>query len=158
MKKASALILPVIFLFLVPSARAQTLEERKALAAEADLHREELQNLVQETVRALQWHSTAFFRRVYGEDFYGTAPNGVVLDKAALLAAVQNSPEKYITFVATDIRIRVFQDTAVVTSVWSSRGTLDGRPFSHQSRVIQIFVYGQRGWQVVASQETRLPG
>jgi len=35
---------------------------------------------------------------------------------------------------------------------------LDGRPFTRQSRVIQVFVYGQRGWLAVASQETLLPG
>jgi len=82
----------------------------------------------------------------------------MVMDRAALIASIQNSPATYATFVATNVRTRIFQDTAIVTSVWSARGTQDGRSFSRQSRVIQIYVYGLSGWQVVASQETLLPG
>lgn len=160
MKTFSTLILLCAScLFLSPSTRAQcSAEERKELAAEAELHREELDNLVRETVRAVQIKNPSFFRRVYGDDFVGTAPNGMVMDKTALIASIQTSPATYATLVASDVHIRVFQDTAVVTSVWSARGTQAGRIFSQQSRVIQIYVYGQRGWQAVASQETLLPG
>jgi hypothetical protein len=160
MKTFSILILlGASCLLLSPSARAQcSLEERKQMAADAEMHREELDNLVRDTVRAVQLKNPSFFRRVYGEDFVGTAPNGTVMDKAALIASIQNSPAAYATFIVTNVRIRIFQDTAVVTSVWSARGTQDGRTFSRQSRVIQIYVYGQRGWQAVASQETLLPG
>jgi hypothetical protein len=54
--------------------------------------------------------------------------------------------------------VRIFQETAVVTCLWSSRGTSNGTSFFRQARVINVYVYGQRGWQVVASQETQLPG
>ena len=160
MKSFSILFLvSASWLFLSPSARAQcSPEERKQVAAEAEMHREELDNLVRDTARAMQLKNPSFFRRVYGDDFVGTAPNGTVMDRAALIASIQNSPATYATFVATNVRIRIFEDTAVVTSVWSARGTQDGRSFSRQSRVIQIYVYSQRGWQVVASQETLLPG
>lgn len=160
MKTFSILILLSAFcLLLSPSTRAQCgLVQRKQMAADAELHNEELDNLVRDTVRAVQLKNPSFFRRIYGEDFVGTSPNGTVMDKAALIAYVQSSPAAYATFIATNVRIRIYQDTAVVTSVWSARGTQDGRSFSRQSRVIQIYVYGQRGWQVVASQETLLPG
>ncbi len=160
MKSFSILVLlSASWLFLSPSARAQcSAEERKQMAADAEMHREELDNLVRDTARAVQLKNPSFFRRVYGDDFVGTAPNGTVMDRAALIASIQNAPATYATFVATNVRIRIFEDTAVVTSVWSARGTQDGRSFSRQSRVIQIYVYGQRGWQVVASQETLLPG
>jgi len=160
MKSFSILVLvSATWLLLSPSARAQCgAEERKQMAADAEMHREELDNLVRDTARAVQLKNPSFFRRVYGDDFVGTAPNGTVMDRAALIASIQNSPATYATFIATNVRIRIFEDTAVVTSVWSARGTQDGRSFSRQSRVIQIYVYGQRGWQVVASQETLLPG
>jgi ketosteroid isomerase-like protein len=160
MKTFSILILlGASCLLLSPSARAQCdLEERKQMAADAEMHREELDNLVRDTARAVQLKNPSFFRRVYGDDFVGTSPNGTVMDRAALIASLQNSPATYATFIATNVRVRIYQDTAVVTSVWSARGTQDGRSFSRQSRVIQIFVYGQSGWKVVASQETLLPG
>ncbi|HXR34242.1 MAG TPA: nuclear transport factor 2 family protein [Verrucomicrobiae bacterium] len=160
MKMLSTLILLcAACLFLSPATHAQcSPEERKQAAADAELHREELDILVRETARAVQLKNPSFFRRVYGDDFVGTFPNGTVMDRAALIAAIQNSPATYATFVATSVRTRIFENTAIVTSVWSARGTQDGRSFSRQSRVIQIYVYGQGGWRVVASQETLLPG
>ncbi|MGA3176299.1 MAG: nuclear transport factor 2 family protein [Candidatus Acidiferrum sp.] len=131
---------------------------RRQLAAVAELRGDELENLVRDTARAVQLKNPSFFNRVYSEDFFGIAPNGIVLDKNAMIAYVGNSPATYTTLIATNVRIRVYEDTAVVTSVWSARGTQDGRSFSRQSRVIQIYVYALRGWQVVSSQETLLPG
>jgi hypothetical protein len=127
-------------------------------AAEEEAQHQELVNLQQETVRAFQLNNTTFFRRVYSDDFIGTAPGGQILDKSALLASVQSSTTKYTTFLATDVRVRIFESTAVVTCLWTSRGTADGRVFTRQSRVTNVYVYGQRGWQTVASQETLLPG
>jgi hypothetical protein len=46
-------------------------ERIKAHVAMAEMEREELVTLQKETVRALQTHSTAFFNRVYSEDFLG---------------------------------------------------------------------------------------
>jgi hypothetical protein len=160
MKTFSILILiSASCLLLSPSTRAQcNLEERKQLAADAELHREELDILVRETVHAIQLKNPSFFRRAYGDDFLGTSPNGTVMDRAALIASIQNSPATYTTFVATNVRVRIFEAAAIVTSVWSARGTEGGRSFSRQSRVIQVYVYGQSGWKVVASQETLLPG
>ena len=160
MKTFSILILLGAAGFLLTaSTHAQcNLEERKQLAADAELHREELDILVRETVHAMQLKNPSFFRRAYGDDFLGTTPNGTVLDRAALIASIQNSPATFATFVATNVRVRLFEATAIVTSVWSARGTEGGRSFSRQSRVIQIYVYGQSGWKVVASQETLLPG
>jgi len=159
MKTFSILILLGASCLLPPSASAQNiLEEHKPIATDSDIHREELDMLARDTARAVQLKNPSFFRRVYGEDFVGTTPNGTVMDKAALISYVENSPATYATFIATNVRVRIFRDTAIVTSVWSARGTQEGRSFSRQSRVIQIFVYGQRGWQVVASQETLLPG
>jgi len=133
-------------------------EQLRAEAAEAEIQREELLNLQKETARALQLHNSSFFNRVYSDDFLGTTPSGANVDKAAWVAEVQNESVKYSTFVASDIRIRIFQNTAVTMCLWSSRGTFQGSTFFRQSRVTTVYVYGQRGWQVVTSQETQLPG
>ena len=155
----SLTLLSACYLLFSPPARSQcSVEGRKQMSAEAELHGEELGNLVRDAARAVQLKNPSFFHRVYSEDFFGIAPNGMVLDKNAMITYVGNSPATYNTLVATNVRIRIFEDTAVVTSVWSARGTQDGRSFSRQSRVIQVYVYSLRGWQVIASQETLLPG
>lgn len=152
----------LVCLLVAPAAHAQQLSaaELKEKAAEEEMQRQELVALQNETVHAIQMNNTAFFRRVYSDDYIGTLPGGRVLDKSALLAVLQSSSAsaKYTTFLATDIRVRIYENTAVVTCLWSARGTSDGRTFSRQSRVTTVYVYGLRGWQAVASQETQLPG
>lgn len=147
-------------LLLPPASQAQrlTATEMREKAAEEEMQRQELVNLQGETVRAIQMNNTAFFRRVFSDDYLGTFPSGRLMDKNAFLNALQTSPLRYSVFLATDIRVRIFETTAVVTCLWTARGSSDGREFARQSRVTTVYVYGQRGWQAVASQETQLPG
>ena len=157
-----ARLLGVAFLafIVVPHSWAQQLTpaEIREIAKENEAKQEELINLEHDTARAMQWNNGALFRRIYGDDFVGILPSGQVKDKAGWIASIENSGLKYDSFIASDIRIRMFEDTAVVTCLWSSRGTSGDQHFSKQYRVTHVYVYGQRGWQVVASQVTLLPG
>jgi ketosteroid isomerase-like protein len=166
MRKLLVLLFAVLPFVLVPHGRAQTdtrnlsIEERRlrALAQERDVRQEELVNLEKDSARAIQWNNGTLFRRVYEDDFMGILPTGQTKDKTGWIAAIENSNIKYSSFIASDIRVRMFQDTAVVTCLWSARGTQNGRSFYRQFRVTHVYVYGQRGWQAVAGQETLLPG
>jgi hypothetical protein len=158
MKFFIRILLCCSFLVVVPALRAQDIQDPRERAAEAEMHRQELYNLESETVRALQWNSTAFFRRVYSDDFIGIAGSGEIMDKTRYLNAVQSNPIKYSSFIASDIRVRIYQDTAVVSCLWSAHGTVEGRSISRQYRVTHIYINGMRGWQAVSSQETLLPG
>jgi hypothetical protein len=161
MRKLSTLVLLILAGALAPCSRAQNPQnaaESRELAKEKEVKQDELINIEKDTVRALETNSVMLFRRVYGEDFVGILPTGQILDKAAWIVAVQNSNAKYSSFVASDIRVRMFEEAAVVTCLWSARGTRNGHSFSQQSRVTHVYIWSQRGWQVIASQETLLPG
>lgn len=158
MKTLSTLLLASLMLALAPRGRAQTAAELREMAKEAEVKQEELINLEKETAHAMQWNTGTFFRRVYGDDFIGILETGRVLDKATYIESIETSKAKYASFIASDIRVRMYQDTAVVTCLWSVRGTQGDRSFSRQYRVTHVYVYGQRGWQAVASQQTLLPG
>jgi ketosteroid isomerase-like protein len=160
MRKRSTLILAILASSIAPCLRAQdpSPEQLRARAKERDIKQEELVNLEKETARALQGNNAGLFRRIYGDDFVAILPSGQVLDKTAWIATIENSGIKYRSFDASDIRVRLFQETAVVTCLWSSHGTNNGHTFSRQLRVTHVYIYGQRGWQAIASQETLLPG
>jgi ketosteroid isomerase-like protein len=159
MRLTATLILAALALLLTPCRSAgQSPSELKEMAKEADAKQDELVNIEHEIARAMQWNNGTLFRRIYGDDFVGILPSGQVKDKTAWIAMIENPNNKYSSFVASDIRIRMFQETAVVTCLWSARGTRDGQPFYKQFRVTHVYVYGQRGWQAIASQETLLPG
>jgi hypothetical protein len=160
MRKLSALVLLILASFLAPCSHAQGLStaEMKELAKENEIKQDELVNLEKETARALQSNNVALFRQVYGDDFVGILPSGQTVDKAGWIAAMESSGTKYDSFLVTDIRVRLFEETAVVTCLWSSRETRNGHTFSRQLRVTHVYFYGQRGWKAIAAQETLLPG
>jgi hypothetical protein len=126
--------------------------------ARQEVQHQELVNLENETVRALQQNSSTFFQRVYSDDFMGTIATGQVLDKAGLIAYVLRADSQYSSFIVSDIRVRLYQGTAVVSGLWSARGTHAGHSFSRQSRIMHVYIYGLSGWKAIASQETLLPG
>jgi len=160
MRKLSTLVLAILAASLAPCSRAQnpSRAELRQMAREKETQQVELVNLEKETARALHSNNGALFRRIYGDDFTGILPSGQVLDRDGWIAAIQDSSVRYSAFVASDIRVRLFDETAVVTCLWSARGTENGHNFSRQWRVTHIYIFGQRGWQAIASQETLLPG
>jgi ketosteroid isomerase-like protein len=160
MRTLTALFMAILASCLVPCSRAQnpTPAELREKAKDNEIKQDELVNLEKETARALQMSNALLFQRVYGDDFIAILPSGEVLNKARWIASIENPGTKYISFSVSDIRVRMFEDTAVVTCLWSARGITDGRATAKQWRVTHVYVYGQRGWQAVASQETLLPG
>jgi hypothetical protein len=122
-----------------------------------EMQRQEIVNLENEAARAIQLNNATFFRRVYSDDFAGTLSHGQPVSKAGFIAAVQAPEVKYNSFNSSDISVRIYQETAVATSLWSARGTFRGQPFDSGMRVIHVYVNGPRGWHVVAGQATILP-
>jgi ketosteroid isomerase-like protein len=130
----------------------------RAIAAEMEVEAVELVALEKETAHAMALNNSSFFQRVYNDDFVGTAPTGELRDRNALVASIQNSNAKYTSFIASDIHVRIYGPTAVVTCTWSTRGVQNGRNFSRQYRVIHVYLHNFAvGWKVVAGQETILP-
>ena len=128
-----------------------------APTTDPDIQRQELANLEKEAARAIQLGDATYFHRVYGDDFSGTLSRGEVVDKASFIKAVQSPLIRYQTFSASDIRVRLFRDTAVVSCLWSSRGVVKGHEVSGQMRVLHVYVYGGMGWKVVAGHISALP-
>jgi hypothetical protein len=135
-----------------------TVEQRRARqAAQSEMQRQELMNLETEGAHAIQLNNVTFFRRVYSDDFVGTLSHGQSVNKNSFIEAIQNPDMKYASVVASDINVRTYQETAVVTCMWSFRATFKGRIINAQMRVLHVYIDGPRGWRVVAGQLTALP-
>jgi ketosteroid isomerase-like protein len=142
-----------------PSPLTTAQRKDRAVAAELEVEGVELVALEKEQAHAMALNNSSFFQRVYNDDYAGTAPTGEVMDRNKLVARIQNSTVKYSSFLATDINVRIYGPTAVVTCIWSTRGVQEGHNFSRQYRVIHVYMNNRvGGWKVVASQETMLPG
>jgi hypothetical protein len=122
-----------------------------------ELQRQEIVSLERETARAIQLNNGAFFRRVYSDDFVGTLSHGQTVDRAAWVAVIESPSVKYESFIASDIKVRLYQEMAVATCLWSSRSTIKGQSVTHQMRAIHVYLNGMSGWHVISGQDTNLP-
>ena len=153
---------PLAALLIYPALLpAQTTAQKRdrAITAEMEVEGVELVALEKETAHAMALNNSSFFQRVYNDDYVGVAPTGEIMDRSALVASIQRSTAQYSSFIATNINVRIYGPTAVVTCTWSTRGVQDGRSFSKQYRVIHVYLNNSTGgWKVVAGQQTMLPG
>jgi hypothetical protein len=165
MRKLVALL--AFTLALSPSWGAQNRVQEAARAAcaqrcyeepqDPELQRAEIVNLEKETARAIQLNNGTLFRRIYADDFYGTLSHGQPVNRNSLINLVQDASVRYDSFSVSDLNIRLYQETAVASSLWTSRGIFKGHRFDSQMRSIHVYVNGPRGWQVVSGQTTALP-
>jgi hypothetical protein len=122
-----------------------------------EVQRQEIVSLEREATRAIQQNSATFFHRVYSDDFAGTLSHGQQITKDQWIAAVVSPSVKRESFNASDIKVRIFQETAIATCLWSSKFVVNGQTFSSQIRAMHVYVNTPNGWHVVSGQTTNLP-
>jgi ketosteroid isomerase-like protein len=122
-----------------------------------ELDRQEIVTLEKEAAHAIQLTDGTFFRRVYSEDFAGMLSHGQSVSKAQWIGTIEARLVQYDSFEATDIKVRLFEETAVATCLWSARFVVKGQRVSSQLRVIHVYVNTANGWRVVSAQNTNLP-
>jgi hypothetical protein len=157
-------ILLVLVLALAPSWQGQEAWRQACAdrcysepAADPEMQRQEIVSLEKEAARAIQSNSGTFFRRVYNDDFTATLSHGQPVNKAQWIEVIESPAVKYESFNATDINVRLFQDTAIATCLWSARSIIQGQHISSQIRAIHVYINTPRGWHVVSGQTTNLP-
>jgi hypothetical protein len=122
-----------------------------------EVQRQEIVSLEKEAARAIQQNSGTFFQRVYSDDYTGTLSHGQQVNKTQWIEIAESPSTKRESFNASDIKVRIFQDTAIATCLWSSRFTVNGQRYSAQIRAIHVYINTPRGWHVVSGQATNLP-
>ncbi len=154
-----------IVLFLSPSPQSQNkwrdaCIERcvtQPVLGDPEVQRQEIVSLEREAARAIQLSNGTFFHRVYSDDFAGTLSHGQQINKDQWIATIESRQYNRDSFNVSDIRVRIFQDIAVATCLWSTRFSVNGQRFSSQLRAIHVYINTPSGWHVVSGQTTNLP-
>ena len=165
MIKTRGTVALAIGLFLAPSWQAQENWRNDCIRrcvtqptqGDPEVQRQEIVSLEREAGRAIQLGSSTFFHRVYSDDFTGALSHGQLINKDQWIATVESPVVQRESFVVSDIKVRVFQETAVATCLWSTRFILKGQHLSTQFRAIHVYVNTPYGWHVVSGQTTYLP-
>jgi ketosteroid isomerase-like protein len=83
------------------------------------------------------------------DDFLGVGPIGFMLDKTQYLGSRRSADLRHESLVWEDVRVRAYDNAAVVVGSLTQRSTYQGRDASGRFRVTQVAVrYGDR-WTIV---------
>jgi ketosteroid isomerase-like protein len=116
----------------------------------------ELIALATEWDRAMVKNDVDAIGRYMADDWTIIGSDGSVGDKATFLTLVRSGVLSHDVMESHDMRVRVYGDTAVVTSRGVSGGTYQGRPFRELERVSCVFVRAEGRWRCVLTHLSRL--
>jgi ketosteroid isomerase-like protein len=91
------------------------------------------------------------------DDFTWTSPWGEVWTKAQDIALLKSGDSVITSWVLSDMKVRVYGDTAVVTGRDTTEETYKGKDVSSQRRWTHTWVKRAGRWQCVASQSSWIP-
>src|SRR5215217_646879 len=140
--KRLAVLLVLLFCALAGAAATQSASQREVLAA---LH---------DWLDALAKNDLPRVERIVADDYRITVADGRVLDKTEDLEPLRSGKVKFRSAEATDVDVRVFGTTAIVTGVARFTADVGGNAASFQERFTDVYVKRRGRWQPVASHTT----
>lgn len=95
-----------------------------------------------------------FSQKTLAEDYVAITPLGQVTTKSDTVSARKSGQLRYETINVTDMVIRIYGDTAVVTARAEVKGHQLGEDFSGPYRYTRVWVRRTGHWQAVSYQAT----
>ena len=132
---------------------------------QADTQEQTNKGLEQEVIKVENARFDAFMKgdaaaldRILDDDFTFTNVNGETHTKAELVADVRSGTLKYTAMKHSDIRVRIYENTAVVTGKSASTYISGGKEGGGAPRSYLNVYFKENGqWRLAASQETPIP-
>jgi ketosteroid isomerase-like protein len=126
------------------------------LHREDRLHRE-IENLESQWRAALMQNDVATINRLLADDYLGINPNGTLETKADALAQRRAGTTKISTIDPINLKVRVYGDTAVVTSQVQIQGHDGDRDISGRYHYTRVYSRRSGEWKVVSFEASRIP-
>lgn len=117
---------------------------------------DELVALAHEWDRSMVENDADAIGRYMADDWTIIGSDGSLGDKATFLGLVSSGVLRHDVMKSDDVRVRVYGETAVVTSRGVSGGTYQGQPFREVERVSCVFVREEGRWRCVLTHLSRL--
>lgn len=153
-KRFSAFVL-WLTLVALPALAAQhvAIHPRPTLDSDQDTIREVV-DLERQAKEASLHRDADFPQRTLAEDYVAITPLGQVTTKKDALTARRSGQLRYDAINVTDMVVRIYGDTAVVTARADVRGHQLGEDFSGPYRYTRIWVRRSGQWRTVSYQAT----
>ncbi len=111
-------------------------------------------NMERQSKEASLRRDSDFSLRTLAEDYVAITPLGQVTTKAETISARRSGQLRYEAMNITDMVVRVYGDTAVVTARADVKGHQLGEDFSGPYRYTRVWVRRNGQWQVASYQAT----
>ncbi len=107
-------------------------------------------------VKALLDNDFGALEALLGDDLTYVHSNGMLDTKESYINGLRSGASRYLTMDMSDVAVRAFGDTALITAKFNARVQLRDREVNPTPRV--LIVYGKRDgrWQMVAWQSTQI--
>ncbi len=94
--------------------------------------------------------------RILAPEFRSTGPDGIVSTKSDLIGGVRSGKTVVKSALSDDLKITVFQNTAVVTGRWTANGVDNGKAWSGAHRFTDTWILQGGHWQVLADHWSKI--
>ena len=129
---------------------------QSAMAKSATSAEDQIQKLEQDWAQATIKSGAAAVDQYEADDIVTTDPSGRVTDKAQDKTDLSSGDLKYQSMELSDMRVRVYGDSAVAAGTNTLNGTYKGQDISGKYRFTDTWVKRNGKWQVVAGTAIRI--
>ncbi len=120
------------------------------------LHRE-IEGLESQWRNAVLNNDVAVIDQLLADDYLGVTANGTLETKADAIAMRRSGNIRISELQPTDTKVRVYGNTAVVTSRVQLAGTSDDHDISGTYRYTRVYNKRSGAWKIVSFEASRIP-
>jgi ketosteroid isomerase-like protein len=102
-------------------------------------------------------NDSAWFERMFAEDYVMVLPDSSTLTKARAVAELRSREITWKSATGEDMQVRVYGDTAVVTGRFLGKGLYKGKPLDEHQRFTSVWVKRDGRWQAITEHATDMP-
>ena len=153
-KKSAVLLLSLLAALPAFSAQHVAMRPRTSIDPADQATIREIVDMERQSREASIHRDADFSQRTLAEDYVAISPLGQVTTKQDSLSARKNGQLRYDTIDVSDMVVRVYGDTAVVTARADVKGHQLGEDFSGPYRYTRVWVRRTGHWQAVSYQAT----
>jgi Domain of unknown function (DUF4440) len=137
--------LPICWLLLATCSFAQNARHKSESQAGYLVALERMWNQAQMT------QDSRALRTLIADEFINTEWDGQVSDKDTFLAEIAKPRFTTERMSIQDVKVNLYDNTAVVTGTYHTNGSYRGKPYYHLGRFTDTWVLDHGKWQCVAS-------
>ncbi len=101
---------------------------------------------------AIMVRDTAFLKKLYADTYVYTNPEGKLLDRGQQITAVAVSEMRWQNAKSEDVKLKFYDDVAVMTGAFNAQGTYRGNPVTVHERYTALWQRRDTAWVLIAEQ------